>query len=131
MMPHANRLSDRAFGFAFAAIFAIVAGIVRFFWGYVPAWAVGVAAVFLVLALARPVLLLPLNLIWHRVAHGIAKCNNFVLLGLFFILFFVSISAIFRVLGKDPMQRTIDKRRESYWMPVFRQADAQTFRDQF
>lgn len=130
-MPHANRLSDRNFGLVFAAIFAIVAGAVRLAWGYVPIWAAGLAIAFLLLATARPILLLPLNRFWHRVASGIAKFNNFLLLGLFFFLFFVPVSVIFRILGKDPMERAPDRRRESYWTPVFRQADAQTFRDQF
>ena len=131
MTTPAPRLSDRNFGFMFAAVFAILAGIVRLAWGHVPAWAVGLAIAFLTIALARPVLLLPLNRLWHRMAQGLVKVTNFILLGLFFLLFFVPVGLFFLIFGNDPIQRSFDRRRKSYWTPVDRQADAQTFRDQF
>ena len=81
------RQSDRAFGLTFAAVFAII-GLVG--WLVFEArliWAPVAASVFLLVALAAPGILLPLNRLWARIAHRVGLFSNALLLGSFFFLF--------------------------------------------
>ena len=125
------RQSDRAFGLTFAAVFAII-GLVG--WLVFEArliWAPVAASVFLLVALAAPGILLPLNRLWARIAHRVGLFSNALLLGSFFFLFVLPLGLIIRLFGKDPMARTIDAEAETYWTPVGRQCDRETLTDMF
>ncbi len=125
------RQSDRAFGLTFAAVFAII-GLVG--WLVFEArliWAPVAASVFLLVALAAPGILLPLNRLWARIAHRVGLFSNALLLGSFFYLFVLPLGLIIRLFGKDPMVRTIDAEAETYWTPVGRQCDRETLTDMF
>ncbi len=125
------RQSDRAFGLTFAAVFAII-GLVG--WLVFEArliWAPVAASVFLLVALAAPGILLPLNRLWARIAHRVGLFSNALLLGSFFFLFVLPLGLIIRLFGKDPMVRTIDAEAETYWTPVGRQCDRETLTDMF
>jgi hypothetical protein len=125
------RQSDRAFGLTFAAVFAII-GLVG--WLVFEArliWAPIAASVFLLVALAAPGILLPLNRLWARIAHRVGLFSNALLLGSFFFLFVLPLGLIVRLFGKDPMVRTIDAEAETYWTPVGRQCDRETLTDMF
>ena len=125
------RQSDRAFGLTFAAVFAII-GLVG--WLVFEArliWAPVAASVFLLVALAAPGILLPLNRLWARIAHLVGLFSNALLLGSFFFLFVLPLGLIIRLFGKDPMVRTIDAEAETYWTPVGRQCDRETLTDMF
>ncbi len=125
------RQSDRAFGLTFAAVFAII-GLVG--WLVFEArliWAPVAASVFLLVALAAPGILLPLNRLWAHIAHRVGLFSNALLLGSFFFLFVLPLGLIIRLFGKDPMVRTIDAEAETYWTPVGRQCDRETLTDMF
>jgi hypothetical protein len=125
------RQSDRAFGLTFAAVFAII-GLVG--WLVFEArliWAPIAASVFLLVALAAPGILLPLNRLWARIAHRVGLFSNALLLGSFFFLFVLPLGLMVRLFGKDPMVRTIDAEAETYWTPVGRQCDRETLTDMF
>jgi len=124
------QLGDRAFGLMFAAVFAVIAGVGLFVYGVVLTWVITASAVFLVLALALPGVLLPLNRLWAGLGVRLGHVSNFVLLGLFFYLFVVPTGLIMR-LFTDPMQRKIDPAAQSYWSTVDRKSDAETYRDLF
>jgi hypothetical protein len=125
------RLPDRTFGLIFAGFFAIVAAVTWLVLGFFSVWTAILAGLFLITALICPILLLPLNRLWLQLAKGLAQINNFILLGLFFLLFVLPTSLIARLLGNDPLQRAFDRGRSSYWTPVQRQVDPETLRDQF
>ncbi len=127
----AIRQSDRAFGITFAAVFAII-GLVG--WLVFEArliWAPVAASIFLLVALAAPGILLPLNRLWTHVAHRIGLFSNALLLALFFFLFVLPFGLIIRLFGKDSMSRTVDAEAKTYWTPVGRQCDRETLTDMF
>ena len=93
---------------------------------------VGIAAgFFLITALLWPGVLLPFNWIWTRLSGLVAVVNNYVILGLFYFGIIWPIGAVMRFFGKDPMARRFNAKVQSYFVPVFRQADATTFSDLF
>ncbi len=124
------RQSDRAFGVTFAAVFTVIAAVGFFVFDALLSWALAAALGFLATALLAPGLLLPLNRLWMKFAGRLGHVNNFVLLGAFFYIFVLPAGLIMR-LFTDPMRRKADPAAATYWSPVERKADADTYRDLF
>jgi MFS family permease len=124
-------LRDRSFGLILSGI---LGGLFVASWILTdtrPWWAALLAAALLAVALARPVLLLPLNRLWHRLAHVLGTVNTRALMALFFFLIIFPVAAILRMFGRDPMQRAIDPTIDTYWRSVSRGHSAETLRDLF
>jgi len=126
-----KRQTDRQFGLMFAVVFCIIAGVAWFVFDAWLAWALGAAAAFAALALTAPGVLMPLNRLWMAFAHRLGGFSNFIVLGLFFYVFVMPFGLMMRAFGWDPMTRRPDTRVASYWTPVGRQANAETFPDMF
>lgn len=125
------QLSDRLFGVVFSAIFFTIGIIGWLAFNYTIMWAFYLSLGLALIALLVPSILLPLNRLWGVFAHRLGVINNFLLLGTFFILFIVPVGGIIRLFGKDPMMRKRNKNTISYWSPVSRQAEPNTFSDMF
>ena len=125
------RLNDRIFGLVFSAIFLIIVAIGWFLFNYTILWAFGLSVGLALIAWLMPGVLLPLNRLWGIFALRLGILNNHILLGTFFFLFMVPIGFIIRIAGKDPMTRKKDNKALSYWTPVTRHAEPNTFTDMF
>jgi hypothetical protein len=109
--------SDRSFGIVFAAVFLIVAVVPWFFGGIFRAWALVVAAGFLVAALAFPSTLAPLNRLWTRFGLLLHRIVSPIVLGIMFFLVVTPIGLLMRLFGKDPLRLERDASAGSYWIP--------------
>lgn len=108
--------SERAFGLVFAVVFLIV-GLWPVLGGLPPIiWALIVSGVFLVTALTVPTILRPLNMIWFKFGLLLHKIVNPLVMGLLFFLTITPMALIFKMLGKDPLNRKFDKETSSYWI---------------
>ena len=108
--------SPRAFGIVFAIVFSIVA-----FWPLlngapVRLWAATVAGAFTAAAILKPGLLQPLNRLWFRFGMLLHKIVNPLVMGFLFFLTVTPIALIFRLIGKDPLNRKSDPTCASYWI---------------
>ena len=114
--PPANRSSDRAFGWVFAAVCAIVA-LYPILKGHAwrPGWMAG-AALFALVALFRPALLAPLNRLWYRLGLALHAVVNPVVMALIFVVAVVPTGLLMRVFGKDPLRLRRDPKAASYWI---------------
>lgn len=108
--------SERAFGFVFAGIFALIG-----FWpllseGSVRVWALLGAAGFLAASLFAPRLLAPLNRLWFRFGQLLHRIvSPLVMLAIFF--FAITPTAfIMRLRGKDLLRLRFDRAAKSYWI---------------
>ena len=126
-----SRQSDRAFGFMFAIVFAVIAGIVWFVKGRVSVALVGSSAAFALLALAWPVLLLPLNRLWQKLARGLGFVTNHLVLGLFLYLVITPTGLVMRLFGRNPMSPKYEPDADTYFTAVERDASEATFPDLF
>ena len=108
--------SPRAFGFVFAVIFTIVSLWPLLNGAPVRLWAVGIAFVFATVALLMPSLLQPLNRLWFRFGMLLHKIVNPLVMGLLFFITVTPIALVFRLIGKDPLNRKPDPNCESYWI---------------
>jgi MFS superfamily sulfate permease-like transporter len=129
---HKLRQSDRQFGLTLGAILIVLSVIG---WGLrrtVPLPLVGAAIILIGVALVRPGLLWPLNLVWSRaVAPTIARLNNMLLLGVIFYLLITPVAIIMRLVRRDSMDRARQPTLPTYARPPRRGVSAEGFHDQF
>ena len=108
--------SDRAFGLTFAMIFAL-GGLLPLLRGRpVRGWAVVVATVVFLVALALPRGLAPLNRIWLRFGLLLHACTTPGILALVFFTCVTPIGLVRRWLGKDPLRLRLDHDAATYWI---------------
>lgn len=108
--------SEKSFGIVFAVVFAVIA-LFPLIKGLPPRyWALGVAAVFLVLAYVAPKALKPLNILWFKFGMLLYKFVNPLVMGLLFFTTVTPIGLLMRATGKDPLNRSFDKNAKSYWI---------------
>ena len=108
--------SNRSFGLVFAAFFALV-GLLPLLLGRSPrAWALGAGGIFLLLALAGPGLLAPLNRVWLRVGLLLHRVVSPIALGVMFFLVITPMGLLARALGKDFLKLRMDPAARSYWI---------------
>lgn len=108
--------SDRSFGIVFTVFFAVVGCLPLISGGPVRIWALGVSGGFLVVALAIPKILHPLNVVWMKFAALLNSIVSPIVLGLLFFLTITPIGILMRMLGKDLLRLKQDKNAESYWI---------------
>jgi Saxitoxin biosynthesis operon protein SxtJ len=114
--PVSEGSSDRSFGLVFTAFFALV-GV----WPLVHRrplrlWAFFVSAAFLLVALAIPRVLHPLNLLWTRFGRLLSKVTNPIITGLMFYVIFTPAGILLRLFGKDLLRLKYDRSATSYWI---------------
>lgn len=124
--------SDRAFGMVFTAVFSVIA-----FWPLLSGtsfrgWALMVAAVFLVIAVAKPNLLSPLNRLWTYFGICLNRIVNPIIMGFIFFFVVTPIGVTMRLFGKCPLDLDFDPNAQSYWIKRNPPGPtAETMRNQF
>jgi hypothetical protein len=108
--------SNRQFGLVFAVLFGLVAA-----WplldGRPPRWgSLVLAGIFLILAVALPGVLAPLNRIWFRIGLALHSVVSPIVLGLVFFTTVTPIGLVLRLLGKDPLRRRPEPDAVTYWI---------------
>lgn len=108
--------SERSFGFVLAGFFAVVS-IWPLFSGNGPRlWAVGSAALLLLVASAAPRLLGPANRLWFRFGLLLSKFVSPVVMGLVFYLAVTPIAFLMRALGANLLGLKVEPGASSYWV---------------
>ena len=108
--------SDRAFGFVFTAVFAIIGLAPLVGGGAVRGWSLAIGALFAALSLLRPRTLAPLNRLWTRFGLLLHHIVNPVVMGVMFFLVVTPIGLMMRALGKRPLNIDLVPDAESYWI---------------
>ncbi len=108
--------SDRSFGLTFAAVFALLAGWLAYKGnGY---WVVslGASAAFAVLAIAIARVLHPLNVAWMWFGGVLHRIVSPIVLGIIFFGVFTPVALIFKLRGRDALNRKFESSQPSYWL---------------
>jgi hypothetical protein len=108
--------SPRAFGVVFAVVFSIIGAWPLLTSAPARVWSFGVAAAFLVLALAVPWTLAPLNRLWIGFGALLGRIISPIMLFLVYCIAVVPTGLIMRLTGKDPLHRRFDRDAGSYWV---------------
>ncbi len=108
----------RVFGVIMLIGCGIVGGLL-WSWGYPTAakvvWGVGGAVG--VVALLVPIAAKPVYLLLTVVSWPIGFVMSYLVLGLFYYVIITGTGLVFRVIGRDPLQRRLDPEATTYWEP--------------
>jgi hypothetical protein len=91
----------------------------------------GASAVCLAMALVVPKGLWPLYVALTAVTLPLGIVLSFVILSGLFYLLFTPVSLVFRLLGRDALQRKFDPQADSYWTPCETQTHKSGYFRQF
>lgn len=107
----------RKFGFIMFGFFAIIAGVL--FWKHQSTWQyLGVfSALFLLIGIFFPYLLNPIEKGWIAFGEKVSTIVSIIVLFFTFYLAITPMALIMRLIGKDPLNKKIDKNSPSYWLP--------------
>lgn len=108
--------SDRTFGLVIASALTVLSLWPLRAGGHVRAPALGLAGVFLAIALLRPVFLHPLNGAWTFLGLLLGRVVNPVVTAALFFLVFTPAGLISRLRGKDPLRLKPDRETDTYWI---------------
>lgn len=108
--------SDRSFGLVFTVVFCVAGLFPLYRGGPIRQWALMVAGVFLLAALAHPRILSPLNRVWMRFGLLLHKITNPIILGAIFYLVFTPMALLLRMLGKDLLRLKMEPGSKTYWI---------------
>ena len=115
-VPELDRKGLRDFGLTFGAAVVIIFAL---FFPWVldldwPAWPWLIAAAFWALALIRPLWLRPVYRAWMRFGLLASRVMTPLVLGIVFFVIISPMAIVMRLMGKDPMQRSLDPDHKSY-----------------
>jgi hypothetical protein len=79
-----------------------------------PKWPWPVAGVLIVWALAAPTTLKPVYLVWMTIGQVLGWVNTRIILTVMFYLIILPVGLLRRLMGKDPMARTMSPQEKSY-----------------
>ncbi|RJO65079.1 MAG: hypothetical protein C4523_16860 [Myxococcales bacterium] len=92
----------------------------------------GLLALWGVLGAAVPVAISPLFIALTYIGLALGWVNTRLILGLLYFLVFTPLGLLFRLIGKDPLNRRIEKNAGTYWQDVSgRPYDTKHFEKQF
>jgi len=116
-LPQLDKKGYRKFGLTMGTVIALLFGLVLpwFFGRAWPQWPWIVGAVLIAWALAMPGSLALIYGPWMRFGGILGKINTKIILTIAFFLVFTPVSLLLKALGKDMMNRKIDKATSSYW----------------
>jgi hypothetical protein len=106
----------REFGLITGAIVAVLFGLLLpwLLDNALPLWPWILAAVLWAWAMLLPASLAPIYRGWLAFGHVMGWINTRIILGIMFYLLFLPVGLLMRLLGKDPMARSMDKTKVSY-----------------
>ncbi|MDD5136092.1 MAG: SxtJ family membrane protein [Candidatus Omnitrophica bacterium] len=118
MAKSRNELKDlKQFGMALAGIL-LALGAVNLFKGrtnWYP-WFFSLSIASILLALLAPKHIKPVFTLFTKVGHVIGWVNTRIVLTIIYFLIITPMALIMKVIGKDPLDRKIEKDRVSYWV---------------
>lgn len=119
--------------------FAIALAVVLTIFGSLPVikgkspivWLYAIAVIAFGLGLGLPVVLRPVFKVWMLIAKALGIFNTYLFLSLIYILIFSPIGLVLRLLGKDFLDRKIEKGKPSYWKPYEEPKSTEEYYHQF
>lgn len=115
-IPELDKKGLREFAFVTGGVLAFIFGVFLpwIFDGSYPYWPWIVLAILVGWGLFMPGYLRPVYTVWMTFALLLGRVTTPVILGVVFFVIFFPVALVFRVLGKDPMNRKFEKTRSTY-----------------
>ena len=117
------------FALIWSAIFILI-GLIPLFKSDSPrVWALILSILFLLVGTTKPILLEPFYRIWLKVGDIVGGFLSKIMLSILFYLIFTPIAIILRLVGKDMLNKKIDRTASSYW--IERKQQPESMKHQF
>jgi hypothetical protein len=87
-------------------------------------WAVAIALLFIVIAVIKPQVLTRFYLLWMKFGEFMGGIISKMVLFILYFALFTPISLFLKLIGKDLLNKKIDKSQESYWIKRERQPES-------
>ena len=111
-----NKKELRKFGLVMAGAFTLLASYLWYRDSANAWWIASIGGTFLGLGLLVPIALAPIEFVWMKIAHVMGFVMTRVILTLVFFLAITPTGLVFRLLGKDLLQKKIDPAADTYWI---------------
>lgn len=115
---HASASIDelRKFGFIFAGILIFLFGLLLPYLKHheIRLWPIYIGLPVALLATVWPAALRPLYVVWMKFGAVMGFINTRIIMSIFFFVMLTPIAWIFKLLGKDPMARALQKSATTY-----------------
>ena len=118
-----SRKEQRAFGLVMATAIVVVTLIHWLIRGDLATWPFYLSGAFLILALAVPVALKPVFVVWMKFALVLNWIMTRLLLSIVFYFMITPTRALMRIFSDDPLKRRIEPDTASYWEEPDEQPD--------
>jgi len=79
-------------------------------------WLYNSAIILFLISIIFPVIIKPLYIIWMKIAYIISWIITHLILIVVFYVIITPVGLVMRLFGYDPLERKMDKKRQSYWV---------------
>jgi len=114
----------KTFGLIWAGIFMLIGLVPFFISGGIRVWAILVSVSFITVSLYQAELLTKFYNIWMKIGHFIGGIVSKLMLFVLFFIIFAPVAIFLRLIGKDLLDKKIDKSKASYWIERERQPES-------
>jgi len=113
-----DKIEWRKFGIALAVLLFIISAVQYFKQIELYSYFLVASVLFLLSALALPILIKPVFIIFSYIGFGMGWVMTRIILFILFYLFITPISILARKFGNRFLDLRFDRSKESYWLPV-------------
>jgi len=108
--------SEKSFGIVFSIVFLIVALFPLFNSQTLNYWSLSISAIFLLLAFVAPNILTIPNKLWFKFGALLGFIVTPIVITLVYVFTVMPTGLIMRLLGKDILKLSLNKKSKSYWI---------------
>ncbi len=119
----------KVFAFIWAGIFMAAGVLPLLKGGEIRIWAVAVSLLFVAVSIIKPELLTRFYQLWTKFGGFMGGVISKVIMFILYFGLFTPVSFVLKLLGKDLLDKKIDKSQKSYW--IERETQPQSMKHQF
>ena len=119
----------KVFAFIWAGIFMAAGVLPLLKGGDIRIWAVAVSLLFVAVSIIKPELLTRFYQLWTKFGGFMGAIISKVMMFILYFGLFTPVSFVLKLLGKDLLDKKIDKSQKSYW--IERETQPQSMKHQF
>ena len=119
----------KVFALIWAGIFMAAGVLPLFKGGDIRIWAIAVSLLFVTVSIIKPELLTRFYQLWTKFGGFMGNIISKVMMFILYFGLFTPVSFVLKLLGKDLLDKKIDKSQKSYW--IERETQPQSMKHQF
>ena len=119
----------KMFAIIWSAIFGVIALSPLLKGAEIKTWAIVIALIFNIIAFTKPQILTQFYKIWMKFGEFIGGIMSKIMMTILYFGIFTPVSLFLKLIGKDLLNKKVDKSQESYW--IERDTQPQSMKNQF